>query len=521
MTLAVITDVIDRIIGIAGTVQQKRNAATASNLNNYLKSNVMNSKDARFFDRPVDSIAATAKKSILYFPVVCSDSVSEETSVVVARALQVRNAEYAKLVVMNTTTLSSKHELLNALGGSALTETTILNLDKKNKPLYFKEPIEQTLVAESTVSNNTIQLDEDRLQMLLDHPDFFNLSDHLQKTASRLSRSKSPLTDIATRLFSNVGDTKDQVNLTYILNKNVPLHALTQTSVVIQKEVKAINAYAARYNLSKPDAFKIKADPSKPADSQKTKIEIIKRDGVDYIKGDNGVNTGITNVAKGGMNFDFDKVNRFTPLMLNLEINIKDQATGEVFQSQLLIGIKSILHRVSSVDSIQNLGQSFFDNSAVFQFLRFTSGEISFFKDFLFNVDTIKDRVHGTKGVKMLETLKRQTEHNTARSSKLSKTIIGDSVENFIPPTTSLVLSMTDVITINNKFKVDLMSVGNVKKLLQNYNLLGLFIVDQDNKVMYSYEDADSSFDMITFKEIEKQSKQDSVKDLMSILSKT
>jgi hypothetical protein len=77
-------------------------------------------EDPRFLLRPIDSIAARAKKSILLFPVIVSEGISPAAAGIIARAVQVRCAEYVRLVVTNSEEVDKKEDFVKTLRGVGL-----------------------------------------------------------------------------------------------------------------------------------------------------------------------------------------------------------------------------------------------------------------------------------------------------------------------------------------------------------------------------------------------------------------
>ena len=125
------------------------------------------SNDPRFFARPMASVARAAKKSILYFPVVVSDTISPAAATTIAKVTQVRAAEYIRLMVENmgpvSAVSSGKQELIAALRGATLRDaflseaalanaTVEANLSKLVEVYYPDEmlakPLESHLLTE-------------------------------------------------------------------------------------------------------------------------------------------------------------------------------------------------------------------------------------------------------------------------------------------------------------------------------------------------------------------------------------
>ena len=85
-------------------------------------------------------------------------------------------------------------------------------------------------------------------------------------------------------------------------------------------------------------------------------------------------------------NNDARKANELVPTTMHVRtilVNEKGETQGHM---DFIIGIKATMHPVSSEEIVTNLLNAVRNKGKFFNFIRWTSGEISFFKDFLFNI---------------------------------------------------------------------------------------------------------------------------------------
>ena len=83
---------------------------------------------------------------------------------------------------------------------------------------------------------------------------------------------------------------------------------------------------------------------------------------------------------------DVKKSNELVPTMLNVSLNVKEDGN---FGGALnfMLGIKAVLHPINNDEMVNNLVAGCKNSNKFFNFIRWTSGETTFFKDLLFNVN--------------------------------------------------------------------------------------------------------------------------------------
>ena len=214
---------------------------------------------------------------------------------------------------------------------------------------------------------------------------------------------------------------------------------------------------------------------------------------------------------------DYDKINGSLPLILTL--TVQQQTMAGIFQTPLSLGIKAIAHVVPSLDIVTALGTALQRNNLFLQFLRLTSGEISFIKDFVLNLNVAKMRASSrtTSGTKVFETLRRQAEWNQRRSNVAIASV---TTRGFVPPTTTLAITADEADRIRSVYGVDFTKPATVRELLKIHNLMGFMIVDEAIGLIRVFEDGDDDFDRVPFSEMKARGKETSVKDVMTILAR-
>ena len=196
---------------------------------------------------------------------------------------------------------------------------------------------------------------------------------------------------------------------------------------------------------------------------------------------------------------DIKKSNELVPTTLHIRVKQINQNNEDVGIIDFVVGVKTIMHPVKSDEMISNIVSACKNNNKVFNFIRWTTGEISFFKDFLFNISNTKhDIVNKSMGASpWWITLKRR--------KTLSKFNDVAVIANKLLPNATIVLSMDEVNRIRTEFGYDMMSPIFVNKIMREYFLLGLVVVDNSSQIAHFIFDGRNDFDSVSFSGLEKE----------------
>ena len=206
---------------------------------------------------------------------------------------------------------------------------------------------------------------------------------------------------------------------------------------------------------------------------------------------------------------DSKKANEMVPTTLALKVHVQDKG-GAIRQTiDLLIGVKAVLHPVSSNEVINNLSG---ERGKFFDFIRWTSGEISFFKDFLFAIDDIKrDVVNKSRGGSgWFSVLKR-----TQARSNILKRFKG---KGYMPNAT-LKVTLDELQYLKSKTGMDLTQEDAVKNLMNRYFLLGFIIVDSATESIQILDGRDgATFETLSFNSLKRESTSNAGAEFKEIL---
>ena len=211
----------------------------------------------------------------------------------------------------------------------------------------------------------------------------------------------------------------------------------------------------------------------------------------------NGVNNVLTQPK------DLLKQNDLQPLVLKVEVNFTDPSTNAVITRDIMIGVKSVGHLVKQKDIVYYLVKSAYKNNFFLKLIKWTTGEISFFKDLLFTLDDIKADVRIAAGSNNNNPF-----YQLAQKAKAAKGV-GLAGEKCPTQITTLIITKADVEAIKYKDGINILTNPEyLKKILHAYHLMDIYIVDESLDMVYAYNDQTHNIDRLPFSSFEKQSKE-------------
>jgi len=213
---------------------------------------------------------------------------------------------------------------------------------------------------------------------------------------------------------------------------------------------------------------------------------------------------------------DVKKANELIPTTIDVPLTIVTTA-GESINTNILVGIKAVSHLIPSDEMVYNISTAVETKRGLFRFIQWTTGEISFFKDYLLMMDAAKKQA----------TAQRST--NSAIWRRLKSRSLGDKIKrtfiakNQLLPNATILITMDEAEYIKNNYNIDLLNdVKSVKNLMDVYFLLGFVICDSASEIAYFIFDNQTTFQPVSFKALEKESSSSSreLKSIVSILNK-
>lgn len=221
-------------------------------------------------------------------------------------------------------------------------------------------------------------------------------------------------------------------------------------------------------------------------------------------------------INKSILNTEYKKANELAPTMMVVNFLKKDADNNKVGVSTAIIGIKAKLYTVDSIDICDRISSKIADKNILNSFIRATTNEISFFKDFLFAIDKAKlDALSYKEGNsnKLWKVLERRS-----LKSKFRRSL---KMYNDATAITTLVLSNNDADRIRQNGSVDIRNVSFARKLLDSYNLMCLCIVNESvETVDFLYDTGEDNYEKLTFSNLEREASDNSYKKIVNLLTK-
>lgn len=223
-------------------------------------------------------------------------------------------------------------------------------------------------------------------------------------------------------------------------------------------------------------------------------------------------------ISKQILTTDIKKANEATPSLMIINFVTQANGTDNEVATTAVIGVKCVIHYVQSSEMMNRLVLKNTDRRGLLNFIRATTGEIQFFRDFLFAVDRAKiDAVAKTnKGSnsriwKMLEIrANRAKMNNASRADNAACAAI-----------TMLVISKAEIDILKQNYRLDLSKASNMLAVMKGYNFIGVAIVDEVNeKVEFLYDDGTKNYEAISFMSLEREQGAGEYKKMINTLVK-
>ena len=208
------------------------------------------------------------------------------------------------------------------------------------------------------------------------------------------------------------------------------------------------------------------------------------------------------------------KANMLNPLTMSVFFKVK-ASEDAVVTVNALIGVKAKLYPVDSMEIMDRIYSSRRTKINLFNFIRAFSGEIQFWRDFIFTLGKAKiDANFNAKrvGSKLWKVLERRS-----KTSRISQML---NINNAATAITTLVLSMEEVEFLNKEADIDLLDSHEARKILDDFNFISIMIVDENLETIRTIMDTgNDEWESSTFKAFDRDEEMD-YKQMVKMLAK-
>lgn len=197
------------------------------------------------------------------------------------------------------------------------------------------------------------------------------------------------------------------------------------------------------------------------------------------------------------MDNDIKKSNELVPSLLH--VKVKQSLPTGVTAVDFILGVKATIHPVTANDMIHNLTKVALKKSDFFNFLRWTTGEISLIKDIILGLNEAKDNLRDQYDKKA------SSWWNLLRSEKTLRRYNKWSRQTPILPNATIVISQEERDYLKANIKYDLLDESTARKFIQELGLLQLVVVDVSTELAHFMIDGQSHFQVYTFSALERE----------------
>jgi len=208
---------------------------------------------------------------------------------------------------------------------------------------------------------------------------------------------------------------------------------------------------------------------------------------------------------------DIKKYSELPPTVLDVVIYYKSGNTIE--QTMLSLGIKAVSHIFDYEDVIFNICKGLKESNTLLRFLKWKTGEIKFWKDFILNTDNLKEDA-------ILSTKKNYGDIWFRLKYLKNKDFISKIINKGFTPTTVLVVSISDVEEIKRRSGINLWSYTDIKRLFDSFFIISFVIIDEASKVVYIHNGDDLSYMKVDYQYLHQEKDENAVKSLLGILTR-
>lgn len=419
--------------------------------------------------RGMSSIAKATSNMTLVFPVICSRGISIENAAMVSKAVE-RNAVTMLQRLFSARQLTDEKDIVNLLSkyhqnissGAASLDDVFNAIDKLG-------------LMESTTADKSAVMSDMR------NIDFYLPSSINESALTRYVIKEGEAVDNNRR--------KNDRNITN--NYNEPVTNLRGDNIY--------NGNNTIINGPDPNSPEEKAARSAKhmTDARKADNEFFNKQVLDY---------------------DYKKANELIPTLMQVSFKIETDKGEIADYDNVLIGVKAKLYPVSSEDVVNHLADKTISRNWLTNFLRATTREISFMKDFVLAIDKAKIdamslSTRKSTADKMWKVLERR-----ATNSRL-KSIMRQN--NNAAAITTLCISQEEVEYIRKYYNVDMERISTVIGLFESLNLMCVCIVDESLEVAkFIYDEQEPMWETISFTHLERESSDNTYKRVVNLMTK-
>ena len=422
------------------------------------------------------SIAKRASNLVLVFPVIVSNALSMETAMIINKAIERKCCSLLQ-ILFSSMQFANSDNLIDYL------RKFHTNLDLKSG-MDLDEFLD---IMDKMVDEGTVIVNKEMYEAIKE--DMHNIDYHL-------STDFNPISINDYKIVNNYFGESSVVCEANSRNLNTGIY---DDKDLIAAMNRSINK---RVDKSIAKGFKKGITVNNNNNIGKADRNMSAKDATDYF-------------SKQLLDNDIKKANELMPttMVVNFISTSDDGRNSERVTG--VIGVKAKMYPVDSMDICNRLSSKIKDRNGLFNLVRASTREISFFKDLAFAIDKAKlDAIYmasDSNNARMFKVLERRAAKN--KFSRLIK-------KNDASAITSLVLSQYEVEYLK-QMNINMEKSYNARSILEAYNLMDIVIADESLEIAkFIFDDGDGVYEALTFDALEKQSNDNTYKKVVNLVSK-
>ena len=212
---------------------------------------------------------------------------------------------------------------------------------------------------------------------------------------------------------------------------------------------------------------------------------------------------------------DVKKSNELVPT--TMIVNFISSEGEQPIEAQVVIGVKCKLYPLDSNDIIRHLVSKHRDKNMLLKFIRATTREISFVRDFLLCIDKAKlDALSQSKKGSSSDTWKLL--ERRALKSRIKR---GLKQVNDATAISTIVITQEEVEFAKKTEGVDLSKVKVLRPIMESLNFMCVCIVDETAEVAkFLYDTGDGVFEEMPFRSLEREDKNNDYKKIINLMTR-
>lgn len=215
---------------------------------------------------------------------------------------------------------------------------------------------------------------------------------------------------------------------------------------------------------------------------------------------------------------DVKKANEMVPSMMIVNFYTTDEKTQAVITRQMVIGVKARMIPVNPEDVANKLVSKYADSNILLKFIKATTREISFAKDFILALDSAKlnavaNSKKGSSTYRYLKVLERR-----ALRGKIRKTL---KLNNAFKAISTLVISKETAEYIRRFNNFDVLNPSTIRPIMEKLNLMMFIVADEsEESVSIIMDTGDDTYELYSYTSLERESSDGSYKKAINLMTK-